>query len=141
MVDDIDALKSCYTSVTFAGAACFGGKDKNNKIFHQVAPYLSVSVTGKNKSFSTRDCFNIAGLSTGRLGRAPRGRDKLNFARFSAYKFRSSSAKRACRSSAPRARNELKSALRFKAVVPNPQATDRYQSVNQLVPGCTRGGN
>ncbi|GFV14104.1 hypothetical protein TNCV_525801 [Trichonephila clavipes] len=45
------------------------------------------------------------------FGRLPRGPDKLDFTRFSGNKFRSASAKGACRSSAPRARNELKSAL------------------------------
>ncbi|GFX23490.1 hypothetical protein TNCV_3769662 [Trichonephila clavipes] len=37
--------------------------------------------------------------------------DKRSLNRFSGYKFQSSRAKEACRSSAPRARNELKSAL------------------------------
>ncbi|GFT04879.1 hypothetical protein TNCV_4712531 [Trichonephila clavipes] len=46
--------------------------------------------------------IDSAGLSIG---------DKLDLARFSGYKFRSSNAKGAYRSSAPRARNELKSAL------------------------------
>ncbi|GFW05220.1 hypothetical protein TNCV_2905101 [Trichonephila clavipes] len=44
-----------------------------------------------------------AGLSIGCLRRAPRGLDKLGLTRFSGYKFRSSSAKKACRSSVPRA--------------------------------------
>ncbi|GFV06721.1 hypothetical protein TNCV_1611341 [Trichonephila clavipes] len=60
------------------------------------------------------------GLSTGCLGRASRspgtgsvlkGPDKLDLIGFSGYKFRSASVKKARRSSAPRARNELKSAL------------------------------
>ncbi|GFX78292.1 uncharacterized protein TNCV_5136391 [Trichonephila clavipes] len=52
-----------------------------------------------------------ADLSIGRLGRAPRGPDKLNSTRFSGYKLRSLNSKGACTSSAPRTRNELKSAL------------------------------
>ncbi|GFV69122.1 hypothetical protein TNCV_2906021 [Trichonephila clavipes] len=52
-----------------------------------------------------------AGLSIGRLGRAPRGPDKLDFTRFSGYKFRSTSAKVSSKSSVPRTRNELKLAF------------------------------
>ncbi|GFW91748.1 hypothetical protein TNCV_4501671 [Trichonephila clavipes] len=44
-------------------------------------------------------------------GEAQKAPDKLDFTRFPGYKFRSSSAKGACRSSTPRTRNELKSAL------------------------------
>ncbi|GFU66794.1 hypothetical protein TNCV_1233271 [Trichonephila clavipes] len=51
------------------------------------------------------------GLSTGCLGRAPRGLDKWDLNRLSGYKFRSTSDERAYRSSVPRARNELKSTL------------------------------
>ncbi|GFV65381.1 hypothetical protein TNCV_2638111 [Trichonephila clavipes] len=50
-----------------------------------------------------------------------RGTDKLDLTRFSGYKFRSASAKRACRS-VPRARKELKSAQDWRMVVPNTQA-------------------
>ncbi|GFT29184.1 hypothetical protein TNCV_3587881 [Trichonephila clavipes] len=46
-----------------------------------------------------------------RLGRVPRDPDKLGLIRCSDYKFQSASAKEAGRSSAPGARNELKSAL------------------------------
>ncbi|GFS60525.1 hypothetical protein TNCV_3580291 [Trichonephila clavipes] len=42
---------------------------------------------------------------------ASRSPDKLDLTRFSGYKFRPSCAKGACRSSAPRARNELNPAL------------------------------
>ncbi|GFV55154.1 transposable element Tcb2 transposase [Trichonephila clavipes] len=42
------------------------------------------------------------------LGGSQKGLDKLDLTRFSGYKFPSSSAKEACRSSAPRARIELK---------------------------------
>ncbi|GFY07015.1 hypothetical protein TNCV_4202861 [Trichonephila clavipes] len=56
-----------------------------------------------------------AGLSIVRLEGAQepgaQDTDKLDLTRFSGYKFRSTSTKRACKSSAPRARNELKSAL------------------------------
>ncbi|GFW24785.1 hypothetical protein TNCV_1960521 [Trichonephila clavipes] len=45
----------------------------------------------------------------------PIGQDKLDLTRFSSYKFRSSSAKRARRTFAPTARNELKSALILSA--------------------------
>ncbi|GFW13353.1 hypothetical protein TNCV_4283811 [Trichonephila clavipes] len=51
------------------------------------------------------------GLSTGHLGWVPKYQDKLDLIKFSGNKFRSSSAKGACRSSAPRARNYLESAL------------------------------
>ncbi|GFV37888.1 hypothetical protein TNCV_2663011 [Trichonephila clavipes] len=76
------------------------------------------SVRWKSKSeeslffpFNKARVHSSAGLSIGRLERAPKGPDKLDLIRFSGYKFRSSSAQRACRSSAPRARNELKSTL------------------------------
>ncbi|GFU78621.1 hypothetical protein TNCV_2302321 [Trichonephila clavipes] len=51
-----------------------------------------------------------AGLSIGRLGRTPKGPDKLDLTRISGYKFRSSKWQGAYRSSAPRTQNELKSA-------------------------------
>ncbi|GFT22458.1 hypothetical protein TNCV_3274251 [Trichonephila clavipes] len=52
-----------------------------------------------------------AGLPIGCLGQATMGPDELDLTSFSGYKFRSASAKGAYRSSAPRARNQLKSAL------------------------------
>ncbi|GFW44111.1 hypothetical protein TNCV_3854721 [Trichonephila clavipes] len=51
---------------------------------------------------------NPLGSWDGRPG--ARGLDKLDLTRFFGFKFRSNSAKRACRSSVLRARNELKSA-------------------------------
>ncbi|GFV53760.1 transposable element P transposase [Trichonephila clavipes] len=45
------------------------------------------------------------------LGAGTQGPDKLDLTRFSGYKFKSSNAKVASRSSAPRSQNELKSAL------------------------------
>ncbi|GFX07615.1 hypothetical protein TNCV_4158851 [Trichonephila clavipes] len=48
-----------------------------------------------------------ADISTGCLSQVPRSPDKLDLTRFSGYKFQSSSAKKACRSSASKTRNEL----------------------------------
>ncbi|GFU89707.1 hypothetical protein TNCV_2265971 [Trichonephila clavipes] len=66
-------------------------------------------------------------------GEAQKGQDKLELAPFSGYKFRSSSTKGACRSSAPRARNELKSALPwyFKQQVALSSSSARIASFDQ----------
>ncbi|GFU00786.1 uncharacterized protein TNCV_4819331 [Trichonephila clavipes] len=53
-------------------------------------------------------------LGTQGPGAVQKSPDKLDLTRFSGYKFRFSCAKGACKSSAPRARNELKLALATK---------------------------
>ncbi|GFX57625.1 hypothetical protein TNCV_2676111 [Trichonephila clavipes] len=55
---------------------------------------------------------NCDGLSIGRIGWEP-GRSRISWTpnKFSGYKFRSASAKGACRSASSKNRNELKSAL------------------------------
>ncbi|GFV05329.1 uncharacterized protein TNCV_225401 [Trichonephila clavipes] len=58
-----------------------------------------------------RSSNNVEAKDIRRLGLAPRGPDKLDLTRFSGNKFRSASVKEAHRSSAPKARNELKPAL------------------------------
>ncbi|GFX21166.1 hypothetical protein TNCV_4367451 [Trichonephila clavipes] len=55
----------------------------------------------------------------GRPGGAQKGPDELDLTIFSGYKFRSSSTKGVCRS-APKARNEFKSALALSTRLPRP---------------------
>ncbi|GFY26706.1 hypothetical protein TNCV_2880341 [Trichonephila clavipes] len=68
-------------------------------------------LSSHNLVLSWQELIISTGLSIGRLEWALRGPDKLDLTRFSVYKFRSSNAKGACRSSVPRAQNEPKSAL------------------------------
>ncbi|PRD37191.1 UNVERIFIED_CONTAM: hypothetical protein NCL1_06481 [Trichonephila clavipes] len=64
-----------------------------------------------NPYFCPENGVPVKELSIECLGRVPRGLDKLDLTRYSGYKFRSTSVKAACRSFAPRVRNELKLAL------------------------------
>ncbi|GFV24006.1 hypothetical protein TNCV_1316601 [Trichonephila clavipes] len=60
------------------------------------------------------------------MKRAQKGPDKLDLTRLSVYQFRSSSSNGACRSSVPRARNELKSALSTRLGLLTHQLRVRY---------------
>ncbi|GFS63550.1 hypothetical protein TNCV_4611081 [Trichonephila clavipes] len=81
----------------------------NNASIHKT----SVIAELLDKADFCRMVRHSADLSFGRLGQVPRarGQDKLDLNRFSGYKFRPSSVKGACKSSVPRALNELKSVL------------------------------
>ncbi|GFU65613.1 hypothetical protein TNCV_635361 [Trichonephila clavipes] len=82
---------------------------------HRTGPEMSYRLdVGERLLVSSR-----AALSIGCLGRAPRGPDKLHLTTFSGCNFRSSSAEGACRSSAPRAQNELKSSQEQDEVPPD----------------------
>ncbi|GFS73187.1 hypothetical protein TNCV_4571131 [Trichonephila clavipes] len=72
--------------------------------------------------FSLTQCRFMHWALEADVQRPEKNLDNLDFNRFSGYKFRSASAKGACRSSAPRARKELRWELaralrynRFKA--------------------------
>ncbi|GFV92449.1 DUF3883 domain-containing protein [Trichonephila clavipes] len=88
-------------------------KDEGTEIYNTLNPFSSTTTS------------RSTGLFIRCLGRGPRapgarkGPGKLYINRFSGYKFQFSSAKRARRSFAPRARNELKSAL-TNSVLLNP---------------------
>ncbi|GFU17975.1 hypothetical protein TNCV_318661 [Trichonephila clavipes] len=99
----------------------------------QRCPLQATSLTpllytaGLQRHQDSRPRFDNAGhfvtVTSADLSQGPRARkcpDKLDSTRFSGCKFRSSSAKGASRSSAPRTRNELKSALTVITFLPQP---------------------